>query len=118
MLYKTFSNEFYLYRSTCEYVLVAAKNGKFIVTIQNQPCRNSGNACYKNMRISLKKKGGSYMKLSLLAGMDLKVDDVAHLNYKYKDDYLEVRPIAKLWLVIKLLKIKMTILFDLSKSHL
>ena len=118
MLYKTFSNEFYLHQSFCEYVLVADKNSKFIVTIQNQPCRNSGKACYKNMRISIKKNDGSYMKISLLADMDLKVDGMAHLNYKYKDDYLEVRPIGKLWVVIKLLKIKMTFLFDMSKSHL
>ena len=117
MLYKTFSNELYHYQSYCEYVLVAAKNGTFLVTIQNQPCRISNNACFKNLRIIQKKKDGSYMKISLLAGMDLKVDGVAHLNNKYKDDYLEVRPIGALWVSIKLPKIKMTIIFDQSESR-
>ena len=117
MMYRTFSNEFYLYQSTCEYVLVGAKNGKFLVTIQNQPCSTSDRACFKNLRIQLKRSDGSTMKINLLAGIDMTVDGVHQDNYKYADKYLESRPIGALWVVLYFPTIKMTITFDFSKSH-
>ena len=63
----------------------------------------------------IKKPDGSATKIELLAGMDVNVDGV-WTNNKYKDDLIEVWPIASLWIVFRFRTIGMTVVFDYSKS--
>ena len=113
--YVTFDGEQYDFFGSCEYIFVADKNGKFLISLQNHKCDHSNISCTKSVKIKIPADGTGY-EVHLLGGMPFKINGKISDSKAYSNEIFEIEEgLGSMWTVFNCPELGIKLKFDGGK---